>query len=359
MTESGRAIRVVYYDGAGLTGRPATAIPQDEGLLLAPDDGPTVLWPRDQLERLDGPAEAGLRIARHGQTGERIVIADPNDAAKLLAALPILGKPRASATERRRSIRWVAIGLAGMALIGLIAIEGLPRAFAYMPMSWTTGLGDDVRGQLGEFFDGDVCDDAEAQRALDSLAARLLADVPATARFDPDLVDIRLMDSDVPNAFAAPGGRIALFAGLFDMLDDDARGGGDALAGVLAHEIAHARLRHPSRSLGRNLGFELVAQSVGGGFGVNAGLMLAQLSYSRSAEEEADAMARAMLTAAGIGDAGLTAFFEKIASEGKGGDGGFFSTHPAPADRAEPGVVGPIPAFDAESWQAVRKACDS
>lgn len=353
-------IGAVYQDGASLAARAAEVGLGPEGLVVTPAGGASVLWPTRDLERLDGPAAAGLRIACSSRPGERLTIVDPNAAARLISALPALRRARASHSERRRTTQWVVGGLVALALVGLFAFEGLPRAFGYLPMAWTAPIGDNVRSQIETLFGSGPCVSEAGAAALDRLTGRLLANVEKSLTFDPAAVDIRLARSSTPNALAAPGGRILALSGLFKLLDDDAATGGDALAGVLAHEIAHARLRHPTRALGRSLGLEFLAQIAGGGFGADAGLLVAQLAYSREAEREADALAREMLTDAGIGDAGLAAFFERIEDRLGADGGGFLSTHPATAERVADGAgaVGPNRAFTQAEWQALKSACD-
>ncbi len=77
----------------------------------------------------------------------------------------------------------------------------------------------------------------------DPLLADYLQDIGNTllASLDRRLRDYRffLVESDVVNAFAAPGGYIGIYLGLIDQLESE-----DELAAVLAHEIAHVRLRH-------------------------------------------------------------------------------------------------------------------
>ncbi len=77
----------------------------------------------------------------------------------------------------------------------------------------------------------------------DPLLADYLEDIGDTllASLDRRLRDYHffLVESDVVNAFAAPGGYIGVYLGLIDQLESE-----DELAAVLAHEIAHVRLRH-------------------------------------------------------------------------------------------------------------------
>jgi predicted Zn-dependent protease len=153
----------------------------------------------------------------------------------------------------------------------------------------------------------------------------------------------RVVDSDVVNAFAVPGGHVYVNRGLIERAANMSE-----LAGVLAHEISHVEERHTAQQLERvqntNLGLSLAYILMGrspsslenAAINVGGGLVLA--GYSRSAEDEADRRAVPMLVAAGIHPGGLATFFEKLLRDGKRSPSSvemWFSTHPTPADRVE------------------------
>ncbi|EQA37148.1 peptidase, M48 family [Leptospira inadai serovar Lyme str. 10] len=105
-----------------------------------------------------------------------------------------------------------------------------------------------------------------------------------------------LDDDSVINAVCAPGGYIFVYTGLLHFVKDEA-----TLAGVLAHEIAHAEKRHSMKQLSSSiatyfaiylvlsyvLGPDL-AQHASGMASLSSNLL--SLANSRSAEEEADAL---------------------------------------------------------------------
>ncbi len=148
--------------------------------------------------------------------------------------------------------------------------------------------------------------------------------------------------SDI-NAFALPGGPVYLNRGLVDAAGSEAE-----LAGVMAHEIAHVALRHGTNQaskaylaqagfglLGGLLGNGNTGQIVGavGGFGLNAVF----LKFSRSAEEQADVLGAQILARAGYDPIAMVDFFERLRAMSDHDPGKvekFFSSHPAPADRA-------------------------
>lgn len=149
----------------------------------------------------------------------------------------------------------------------------------------------------GNFGDTAAVDDTQApiEAALQTLADSLSAEMqlPPDMRIRVHYVD----DADTVNAFATLGGHVVVFRGLLEQMPDE-----NALAMVLAHEIAHVQHRDPIVSLGRGMvvGLALAAiAGVSGGdltdsvFG-NAGRLTA-LSFSRGQERAADASAVAAL----------------------------------------------------------------
>ncbi|HEY9108712.1 MAG TPA: M48 family metallopeptidase, partial [Roseateles sp.] len=118
-----------------------------------------------------------------------------------------------------------------------------------------------------------------------------------------------------------------------------------ALVGVLGHELGHVKHRHGMRLTLRASAVGLATGVMLGDFSValaSAPALLAQQSYSRGFEREADDYARTVLRGAGIDPAVMVGFFErmkKLHEEGGEGDGGAFaaafSSHPADDERIE------------------------
>ena len=154
---------------------------------------------------------------------------------------------------------------------------------------------------------------------------------------------IKVVDSDEVNAFALPGGFFFVNKGLILAADNESE-----LAGVMAHEIAHVAARHAMENQGKAalinwgalagiiFGGPIVSQVLYNGGGILAGL--AQLKFSRSAEEEADMLGVEYLYASGYDPTGMSTMFEKLASKNKkkpGAVGKLFSTHPQSIDRRD------------------------
>jgi predicted Zn-dependent protease len=140
---------------------------------------------------------------------------------------------------------------------------------------------------------------------------------------------VTLIRSDQQNAFATPGGFIYVYTGLVDVLDS-----GDQLAGVLAHEIAHASQRHSTDQLTKQYGISTLISVVSGGdpgLLSQIGSQLLSLKFSRDDESEADARSVDFLCNTDYASNGAAGFFEMI--QGMGSPPAFLSTHPNPGDR--------------------------
>ncbi len=147
-----------------------------------------------------------------------------------------------------------------------------------------------------------------------------------------------VLNNSVPNAWALPGGKIAINRGLLVHLRDESE-----LAAVLSHEIVHAAARHSAAQMTRGTLINIGAQALGAasqsnGFGQLGG-MAAQLgssawmaSYGRGAELESDAYGMEYMVRAGYDPRGavrLQETFVKL-SEGRRSDflSGLFASHP-------------------------------
>lgn len=136
------------------------------------------------------------------------------------------------------------------------------------------------------------------------------------------------------NAFAAPGGVVVVFSGLIR-----SAASAEELAGVLAHEVAHAELRHSLRGMVKSLGLRalvsLLSGDATGSVFTDAATRLTELRFSREAEREADADGLRRLLAARIDPKGMIRFYEKLADEKKLATPPLLSTHPASGERLE------------------------
>src|SRR5271170_3912718 len=153
---------------------------------------------------------------------------------------------------------------------------------------------------------------------------------------------IKVIDSDVVNAMALPGGFFYVNSGLILAADEEAE-----MAGVMAHEIAHVAACHYGREMTRvNLlqRASLPAIFMGGalGYGIyegmGLGIPLTFFKFSRGFEAEADYLGVEYMYRAGYDPSAFVSFFEKIQAMEKKKPGTLskaFDTHPQTPDRIE------------------------
>jgi predicted Zn-dependent protease len=158
-----------------------------------------------------------------------------------------------------------------------------------------------------------------------------------------------VLNNSVPNAWALPGGKIAINRGLLTELKSEAE-----LAAVLGHEAVHAAARHTAKQISRGqilqVGVAATAiASSGSDYGnllAGGASMLAQLSlskYGRSAELESDHYGMQYMSKAGYDPMGAVALQKTFVrlSEDRQSDwlSGLFASHPPSQERVEANIA--------------------
>lgn len=190
-----------------------------------------------------------------------------------------------------------------------------------------------------------IIDDLELNEYLQNLGYSLVANSDdAYQNFH-----FFLIGSKQINAFATPGGVVAIYSGLFLTTDTESE-----LASVLGHEIAHVTQRHLARSFekasqlslpimaGMIAGILLGVAGGDGGLGAAAAIGLsaagqqAQINYTRANEKEADRVGMRYLALSGYNPEGMPGFFQKLERKNRYvGDNypEFLRTHPITINR--------------------------
>jgi predicted Zn-dependent protease len=155
---------------------------------------------------------------------------------------------------------------------------------------------------------------------------------------------IKVIDSDVVNAFALPGGFFYVNSGLILHADEESE-----LAGVMAHEIAHVCARHGTKQETKGQIVQMASipamifiPYTWAGYaiyqGMNFAIPLTFLKFSRTDEAEADYLGLQYMYKAGYDPNSFVMFFEKIQADEKKQPGTIpkiFSDHPPTPDRIQ------------------------
>ena len=199
-------------------------------------------------------------------------------------------------------------------------------------------IGQQQYGPSRQMQGGDYVVDPELQTYISGVGEKLAAVA------DRDLpYEFKVLNNSVPNAWALPGGKIAINRGLLTELDSEAE-----LAAVLGHEMVHAAARHGAKAMERGMLLQgaMVATSLAlkdsdyadlGMVGAQLGASLITQKYSRDAERESDMYGMKYMAAAGYDPYAavtLQELFVKL-SEGQNKDwlSGLFASHPPSEER--------------------------
>lgn len=336
-----------HYDGQTATRHEVGIVAEEDGLRLTFADGRSDLAAWSDLvwqDKRDGASVFG----RTGADGWRIGI--PLPMTDLLARrLP--RQSRYGGLVDRFGI-WPAVaGFTALSAAVILILWKAPDILApLVPMTWEEKMGDAMVGDLG----GRICDDKAGQQALDALVQRI----------DPkgEKLRVRIVNVDMVNAAALPGGQIVIFRGLLQEAKNP-----DELAGVLGHEIGHVRNRDVMQALLRQMGLSLILGGVGGDVGGALNSLLSA-SYSRAAESRADDFAIRLMRASDVSPVPTAGFFDRMATEekqlGKGAIAmSYLSSHPMSdarrkvfMDSARKGASY-TPAVTPGEWRAIVDAC--
>ena len=164
----------------------------------------------------------------------------------------------------------------------------------------------------------------------------------------PDLpYEFEVINSGVPNAWALPGGKIAINRGLLVELDNEAQ-----LAAVLGHEVVHAAARHSAQRMQRGMLMQLGVAGIGlgvalsdnryaplvmGSAAIGSKLIMAQ--YSQAHEFEADRFGMEYMVDAGYHPDAAVELQETFVRLSEGGNNdfisGLFQSHPPSPERVD------------------------
>lgn len=156
--------------------------------------------------------------------------------------------------------------------------------------------------------------------------------------------EMAIFEDDSVNAFAMPGGKIGVMAGILKAAQNQ-----DQLAAVIGHEIAHVTAKHSNERANRTklsgVGIQVAAVLLGGGNqgatytayqGLKEGVpLLVLLPFSRNQESEADVIGLEYMARAGFDPRQAVPLWQNMMQEGDKAPSEFLSTHPSGEKRID------------------------
>jgi len=355
-----------------------SAVVHRVALRLAPDrltitlpSGAAQDWLAGDLREVPGQADgAGLVLSPEHDPLVRLHIGEGEIARLIRQNAPALHR-RPPVENKGRIAAWAGGAISSIALIIFVLVPVMANQLAVLlPPDGERALGDATFEQIrtalsdADFLPVEVCEAPAGRAALAKMEARL-----GVGRDLPYPVTVAVLDHDLVNAFALPGGRVILFRGLIEAAES-----AEEVAAVFAHEMGHVVNRDPTRDALRLAGSIGVLGLIFGDFaGGTVMLLLANqlinAKYSQAAEIGADVFAHALLTEAGLPPAALGTFFERLMAEygDEAGWAAHFSTHPKMVERVEAALAAQArveaagglaaPVLTSAEWRDLRAIC--
>lgn len=240
---------------------------------------------------------------------------------------------RARASDSRARLLWIGGLLVLCLLIGLGYFgvrRGAQASIDLVPLSADEKLGKLAFENMDH--EGPIVHDPVLLGAVRRIVDRLAATRPQ----DDFNYEVHIVDADLVNAFALPGGQVVVYTGLLRATNKP-----EQLAGVLAHEMAHVYERHGMRRIAQSIGVIGAVQLLFGDVsGIAAvAVQVLQLStinaYSRDQEREADRDGVLIVAHADVDPYALADFFELLRKRESSLSGtlSWLGTHPDLAER--------------------------
>jgi Zn-dependent protease with chaperone function len=387
MTTPGTAI---FFDGVTSARQTVTLQPGVSALRVHAPDGATLAeWPYAEVAAFSAP-EGMLRLGlAKSPVLARLEIRDAGLAAAVAAhAGPIR---QVGAIDGRTRVKVVGWSFAAVVSALLVAIFGVPaivaRVAPLVPVRVEQRLGASVDFQVRSLLDRGDHDRFECGGTAGpggALASRVAFDklvhtLEAGAAL-PLPLRVAVVRRPEANAIALPGGRVYVFEGLVDKVEN-----ADELAGVIAHEVGHIAHRDGVRAVIQAAGLSflfgmLIGDFSGGGAAVIAMRTVLQSSYSRETEAGADAYGAGLMRKLGRDPRALGDILMRIAGT-PGPMAKILLSHPEARERAAAiaAIAGPARAatgaaladgtggggragpglVSAAEWAALKRICKS
>src|SRR6185437_1979863 len=307
-----------YFDGSSSRRRVVRLVFGD-ALGIGEDGAGPALWTYDDIRQVDSPAGV-LRVSCLSAPAlARLEIRDAALSAELASRCARLGENRPDGRTVTKIVGWSVAAVASIVMVVLFAIPlAADRLAPLVPQALERRIGEASEVQIRAMFGKQVCDRPAGQAAY----TKLLGKLREAAGLDTD-VQSSVLSTEVPNAFALPGGKVYMFSGLLAKAENP-----DELAGAL----------------------------------IFASRSLVTASYSREAEQNADSMTIEVMQKLGRSPRPMGELLYRITGKEGGRNLSILAGHPLTEDRlqrmsGEDRPASGPPLLTPEEWTALKAIC--
>ncbi len=267
----------------------------------------TTLWEISQISRLEvRTSSTNLKYGEYPQ--EVLELSSQKDLDYIIGKYPDASFHK-STYNTFTTFGWKGLMALVFTLVALSMIfffYGAPmlaEVFARtIPEEYETYIGRNVQQAYLQYLE------------VDSSRSQLVQDFYELLDYESNYnVQIVVVESDIANAFALPGGFIVVYSGILEIIEKE-----DELAALLAHEVSHINGRHSLRMLSRNLSTYLLISILTGDVGgfssviIENSHLINNLSFSRTLEKEADISGMRLMIEANIDPQGMVDLFKRF-----------------------------------------------
>ena len=348
----------LYFDGMS-NRRRIVSLTLGDALEIREDGAAPVNWAYDDIRQTDSPAGM-LRVnSLSAPPLARLEIRSEALAAELASRCARLGENRIGGGAVTKI---VGLSVAASVSIVMLVLFALPFAADHLaplvPKALERRIGEASEVQIRAVFGDRVCDRAAGQAAYN----KLLKQLREAAGLDTDVQSI-VLATEIPNAFALPGGKVYLFSALLAKAQNP-----DEIAGVLAHELGHLRHRDNMRGMIYNGGTSfliglLFGDVTGSSALIFASRSLVTASYSREAEQNADSVTIEVMHKLGRSPKPMGELLFRVTGREGGRNLSILAGHPLTEDRlqrmtAEDRPPSGPPLLTEREWTALKGICE-
>ncbi len=358
-------VRALYNDGRSAVSHRVTVAVDASGLaIMAADDRKISMWPAAGLELVERPIGRSPFRLGCGGAAPRLTFAASviENFEEYYPDLTLRHAPGMRAWLQMGG--WAAGALVLLVVGWLFAAPVVAQSVAAMiPDSAKARLGNQLAGQAvasiaardGRAYEDMFCYDEASAASLQRLFAILAQGRAANTQFG-----LLAIDSAQPELFALPGGQIVMSGAV-----PDQAGAAEALAGLMAHEIGHIAMDHPTATLLMRdpvavLFSLLPLNGSSAAFDTSLANQFLRHGYRDSDEEDVEEFALSLMNSIGLVAEPYAIYRTAGVDATDSPSDPITRMHPVSEDSASllrDGGVGRLMALDAAQWEALRRLC--